>query len=358
MQQVAPWVGEHMQRGKGVLLRKFASTQREHPDVRMELLSLLYGYAPAVLVADVVNGALIVFIFWGMVAQQLLIVWYVLLLATVVARGRLWSRYRREPKRAERWGRLATVGSGVSGILWGAAGVLFFVPDSPVHHTVLAFVLGGMGAGAVASLSAHLPAFHAYLVLSVLPFAARLVAVGDAEHLAMAGMALMYVSVLLLVGWRAHVSLAQSIALRFTNADLLRVAALVDSSFDAIISMTLDRKITSWNAAAESMYGYVADEAVGRSIEIIVPPERLTEFRTVYERLERGECVEAFDTERMTKDGRRLEITLSLSPIKNQLGAVIGFSGIGRDITERRRAEDRIRRLALHDSLTGLPNRA
>ena len=208
MQQAAPWAGEHMHRGKGAIFRRFASNQREHPNVRVELLRLLYGYAPAVLVANAVNGALIVFVFWGVVAQHLLIVWYVLLLATVVARARLWSRYRREPgaaERADRWGQLATVGSGVSGILWGAAGVLFFVPHSPIHHTVLAFVLGGMGAGAVASLTAHLPAFHAYLVPSVLPFAARLAAVGDAEHLAMAGMALMYVAALLLVGWRAHV---------------------------------------------------------------------------------------------------------------------------------------------------------
>jgi diguanylate cyclase (GGDEF)-like protein/PAS domain S-box-containing protein len=346
--------------GLSHVLRKIATLQPEDDRVRAELLRLVYAAAPAVLTANLANGALVVLVLWSVVAPRLLIGWYALLCIAVVVRTWVWRRHRRErprPEQAARLGRIITIGSASSGLLWGAAGALFYMPGSPIHEIVLAFVLGGMGAGAAVALAAHLPAFLAYLVPSVLPFALRLATVGDAEHAAMAGMVLLYVGSLLVLGWRTHASWARTIALRFANADLARVAAIIDSSFDAIIGMTPDLKITSWNAAASAMYGYGAPEVSGRSVEIIVPPDRRSEFRAVYERLRRGEDVEPFDTERITKDGRRLQVALRLSPIQDAKGRVIGFSGIGRDITERTRVEERTRHLALHDSLTGLPNR-
>lgn len=117
------------------------------------------------------------------------------------------------------------------------------------------------------------------------------------------------------------------------------LAAIVDSSFDAIIGRTLDGRITSWNAAAERMYGYAAHEVIGGPVEVIVPPDRRDELREVYERLGRGERIEPFETERVTKDGRRLAVAISLSPIRNEAGSVIGISAIARDITERKKAE-------------------
>ena len=122
------------------------------------------------------------------------------------------------------------------------------------------------------------------------------------------------------------------------------LAAIVDFSSDAILSKKLDGTITSWNAAAERLYGYTAAEAIGRSIEIIVPEDRRSELRAMDELLARGERVPPLETVRLTRDGRRIEVALTMSPIVDPTGAVVGASGIGHDISERRRAEEALRR--------------
>lgn len=121
------------------------------------------------------------------------------------------------------------------------------------------------------------------------------------------------------------------------------LAAIVDSSFDAIIGNSIDGTITSWNAAAERMYGYRADEVIGRSIEVIIPPDRIAERRSAFRRLAQGERMEPFETVRVTRDGRRLDVALSLSPIHDQAGAVIGVSAIAQNISGRKRAEQQLR---------------
>ncbi len=118
-----------------------------------------------------------------------------------------------------------------------------------------------------------------------------------------------------------------------------RLAAIVESSDDAIVSKTLDAVITSWNQGAERLFGYRAVEAVGQSITLIIPPERLNEEPAILERLRRGERVDHFETVRVAKDGRRLDISLTISPVRDSNGRIIGASKIARDITARKRAE-------------------
>jgi PAS domain S-box-containing protein len=123
------------------------------------------------------------------------------------------------------------------------------------------------------------------------------------------------------------------------------LASIVRFSDDAIVSKLLDGTITSWNLAAERMFGYSAAEAVGQSIKLIVPRDRWGEEDEVLARLSRGEVIDHFETVRQRKDGSRFEISLTVSPVKDESGRIVGASKIARDISERRRAEEERARL-------------
>lgn len=120
-------------------------------------------------------------------------------------------------------------------------------------------------------------------------------------------------------------------------------AAIIQSSDDAIISKTLDGIITSWNNSAERIFGYTAQEMIGTHITRIVPFDRLDEEPRILNRLKRGERIDHFETKRITKDGKLLDISLCISPVKNSKGVIIGASKIARDITAQKRAEQLIR---------------
>lgn len=121
--------------------------------------------------------------------------------------------------------------------------------------------------------------------------------------------------------------------------DGLLLSAIVDSSDDAIISKNLDGIITSWNKGAERLFGYAADEVIGKPVTILIPPDRLDEEPKILSRLKLGDRVDHFETVRRRKDGSLLDISLTISPVKDKQGSIIGASKIARDITERKRAE-------------------
>ena len=116
-------------------------------------------------------------------------------------------------------------------------------------------------------------------------------------------------------------------------------SAVVESSNDAIITKLLDGPITGWNGAAERLFGFTAAETVGENIDIIVPPERRTETSNVVERIRRGEPIELYETVRMHKDGRSIDVSLSISPIRTASGKIVGISMAARDITENKQTQ-------------------
>jgi PAS domain S-box-containing protein len=124
---------------------------------------------------------------------------------------------------------------------------------------------------------------------------------------------------------------------------LLRLAAIVESSDDAIVSKDLNGIIQSWNKGAERILGYTADEAIGQPVTILIPADREAEEVEILSRIRRGQRIEHFETVRRRKNGSLLDVSLTVSPIKNEDGEVIGASKIARDITDRKRAEEEIR---------------
>jgi PAS domain S-box-containing protein len=127
---------------------------------------------------------------------------------------------------------------------------------------------------------------------------------------------------------------------RRVEKDRALLAGIVESSQDAIISKSLDGIIKSWNAAAEHMYEYSAGEAIGQPITIIVPEEKLEEEHMILERLRQGERIEHFETVRLTKSGTPLDVSLTVSPVRDSAGHIIGASKTARDITERKKVEE------------------
>src|SRR5215217_9557715 len=127
--------------------------------------------------------------------------------------------------------------------------------------------------------------------------------------------------------------------LKRSEEESARLAAIVDSSDDVIIGKTLEGIVTSWNQGAERLYGYTAEEMIGQSIARIFPPERIDELRDFMDRLRRGERINHHDAVRIAKDGRRIDISVSVSPVTDAAGRIVGAATIAQDIGERKRIE-------------------
>jgi PAS domain S-box-containing protein len=153
------------------------------------------------------------------------------------------------------------------------------------------------------------------------------------------------------VGWVA--SIADISDRKGARDARVLLASIVDSSYDAIVTKDLDGVVTSWNAAAERLFGYTAEEIVGQPIRLIIPADRQQEEDDILARLRRGERIDHFETIRVAKDGRRLNISLTISPLRDGGGKIIGASKIARDVTEARAAEaERLRLLEENVAVT------
>jgi PAS domain S-box-containing protein len=243
---------------------------------------------------------------------------------------------------------------GAAFLLTGLA-ILIRIPLSSVLGAGVPFILfypivtlsawyGGLGPGLLATALSTLAATFLYIE----PFTSlALTGISDVVRL------LLFIFSGAFISWicgalrganlRAHELI--NLQAKTAEADA-KLAAIVESSNDAILGKTLEGTITSWNRGAEQTYGYLASEAIGRNISMLAPPERRQEMEQILEKIRRGERVDNADTMRVHKDGRRLDIYLTVSPIKDVDGKIIGASTIARDITQRKRREHAMQFLA------------
>jgi len=133
-------------------------------------------------------------------------------------------------------------------------------------------------------------------------------------------------------------------SIRSLHDDAASLAAIVESSDDAIYAKDPQARITSWNAAAERLYGYSGDEAIGKPVGLIIPPEKHGEELEILEKILRGQRVDHFETKRITKNGEMVEVSISVSPVRNADGEIVEAAIIARDITERKRLQGELER--------------
>jgi PAS domain S-box-containing protein len=134
--------------------------------------------------------------------------------------------------------------------------------------------------------------------------------------------------------------------LRESEQRLRWLASIIESSDDAIVSKNVDGIITSWNRGAERVFGYTAEEVIGKSITVVIPQNRQDEERTILTRIKQGERIDQFETIRQRKDGSLIVVSLTVSPVKDAKGKIVGASKIARDITEQKRRQEQIAILA------------
>jgi PAS domain S-box-containing protein len=321
----------------------------------------------------VLNAGIVVFILWGSVARSLLIAWLVLMVTITLLRFALVQLYRRAAPTADQirlWRTLFILGAGAAGVAWGAAGLLLFLPELMAHQVFLAFVLGGMAAGSVGLLSSVRTAFLAFFIPTVLPIIIRFLVHGGTVPVAMGFLGLFFAGALLAIARNFHASIVESLNLRFENYELIRslsaakeqaeaamhdasqneqrYRAVVEEQTDLICRFLPDTTLTFVNSAYSRYFGKQSEELLGKSFLSLFPEAEQQAVAAHIASLLQHPQVMVHERATVSKEGERRWQQWVDRAIVADTGRVVEFQSVGRDITERKRAEEAVQRSEEH----------
>ena len=358
--------------------------------LRTELIETLYRQQPTVLIVSILNAAIVTFVVWGVVEQPWPALWLVLICAVALAQVALW-RNRRQPE-FEDGASMLVAAALAHGFVWGAAGVMFFTPGIVIYQVFLAFVIGGMCAGAAAALSTYMPAFYAFLVPSIAPLIVRLLVEGETVPVAMGLLLALFCGAMVVLARNLNDAVTNALKLRLEKESLLgekaerqqtlereitdRTADLrrLNEALQAEISEhrqtehelrgsqeRIERAVQAGSVAPWEFRFDTGEISYAPSISVIlgedigdmstveewsrrVPPEDFAALIAAAQACAQGERSEIdFEHRLIGKGGKERWVVTRASVVHDETGGPVGLSGITADITERKRAEEEMR---------------
>ncbi len=353
--------------------------------LRAEQVRLLYASSGIALVTTPVAATTLAIVSWGRVPPGLAVAWLAYVLSVAAARALIARRFLRLPRDTvdvAAWCRRFVVGAAAGGLGWGAAGILFFADTSVPWQMFLALVLAGVAMASVPVLAPVMAAFFAFTIPTLVPIIGRFLLQGQSTGLSMAALGVLFGGGLAFGAGRMHQAIVRALVLAFENRDLvaeLRTArdeleqrvrerteelrgllaeqkrademlretskslrALIEASPVAIVELDTEENVKTWNPAATRMFGWTPPEVLGRPYPI-VPDDRRSEYRSLFDRYARGQPVAGFETHRQRKDGTLVDVELSVAPLVDADGRLTGTISVIADITQRKRLEELLR---------------
>ncbi|MDH5300413.1 MAG: PAS domain-containing sensor histidine kinase [Gammaproteobacteria bacterium] len=346
----------------GIATNQLGSHGQEHVDpsklayIKQQQLRMLYGNLPAALLASVLNGLIAAFVLWGEVDQGWLTTWIVVLLFILGIRTAIYAMFRRhqdnDPKH-NRWVILHRVGVIVSGLVWSSLPLLFFDKVGTEGQMFIAFVMAGMCAGAATTLSYHMPSLVAFITILLAPLGFELLSMQTVTGFGMALMTVIFWLGLFTSAQRWNLNEYISFSERYDSMlrervledNQVRIQTLIDSALDGIVMTDVNGAIKVFNPAAERMFGYTRDEALGANVVLLMPDNYAAQHDQYLHAHTKGRSSSMLGVARELHGRRKngdifpLEVNLSEMIIHGQRM----FSAILRDVTQRQKLEKELR---------------